>query len=163
MDNLCQEEIEKLKSEILSCETERKKLKTKYFDLLMENLQKDVEIEDIEKKFGSSIFDEFKNDIASDSIDKLSIIEFGEKNDSKFVLTVVRGLYQERLEDLSRKTVTGRSKNKATKEPISPSKMAIITKIFEKRVRGSSNSIERKKNINKHIKKAIQNIAKTGH
>lgn len=162
-ENSCQKQIEQLKSEISSCEAERKKLKNEYFDLLMVNLQKDVEINEMEKKTGSSTFDEFKNDLSSEAIDKLSIIGSEEKYDSKFILTVVRDLYGGKLNELSKKSVTGRAKVENTKESITPTKMTIITKIFEKRVSGSSKGIERKKNVNKHIKTAIQNIVKVGH
>lgn len=157
---MCKNEIQKLKDKIALCEAERKKMKAKYFDLLTENLKKDVEITEMEKKIHPSIFDGFENEFSTDSMEQIRLIELVQEEDSAFVLAAMRGLYDGKLDVLSKKTVTGRSKI-GGKEPISPEKLSIIKTLFNKRVEiNSINSIERKKKINKHVKTAIENINK---
>lgn len=129
-------------------------------------MKKDVEIEDIQSKIQPNIYDEFKNDLSEESIERLRKIGFQEKDDSVFVLAIVRGLYHDRLGDLSKKSITGRSKGVERKEPISPAKMSVIDKMFEKRMKRDGSSAKtsgRKNKVNKHIKTAIQNINKIGH
>lgn len=160
---MCQEQIRELKAQISLSEAKRKELKAKYFDLLTENLKKDVQIADIEKKIRPNIFHGFENQFSTDSIERLHLIGFAQKEDSAFVLAVMRGLYGGRLDVLSNKTVCGHSKDE-TKQPITPAKISIIRNLFHKRLeRDSINSAERKKKINRHIKSAIENINKTGH
>lgn len=96
-------------------------------------------------------------------MDKINLIGCDEKDDSSFILAVMRGLYDGRVGDLSKKTVTGRSKNDEVKEPVSPAKMCLIKDMFEERMtKSGSGSIERRKKMNKHVKMAIQNIVKIG-
>lgn len=159
---MCQKQIRQLKAQISLSEAERKELKAKYFDLLTENLKKDVEIAEMEKKIRPNIFHEFENKFSTDSMKRLRLIGFAQKEDSAFVLAVMRGLYEGRLAVLSNKTVSGHSKNK-TKGPITPAKMSIISNMFNERVESANNSVERKMKIKKHIKSAIGNINKTGH
>lgn len=134
---------------------------------MVENLKKDVELADMEKKIRPNMFLEFRNELSSDTMERLHIIGLEEKNDSSFVLASVRGLYHDRIDDLAKKTVTGRSKSKGTKEAISPSKMSIIKNMFERRLEMSGCALntqnERKAKINLHVKKAIENINKHKH
>lgn len=118
---------------------------------------------DIKKKIRPNVFKEFKNEFSCDSMEKIRFVGFTQKDDSEFVLAVVRGLYEGKLDVLSKKSVTGRSKD-GTKEAISPTKMSIVKNMFKKRIEMNSfNSVERKKKIARHIKTAIENINKIGH
>lgn len=160
---MCKEEIQQLKDEIALCEAERKELKGNYFDMLVENLKKDVEIAEMEKQIQPSILDGYEDKFPTDSIEQIRLIGFTKEEDSAFVLAVMRGLYDGNLDVLSKKTVTGRSKDEE-KEAISPEKMSIMKHLFDKRVDANSiDRTERKKKINKHIKSAIESINKKGH
>lgn len=125
-------------------------------------MKKDVEIEEMKKKNRPKMYHEFVNEFSAESIEKFRSIGLAQEEDSAFVLALVRSLYENNLNVLSKKTVSGRSKNK-TKEPISPAKKSIITNIFNKRLGTNSNSGERKKKLNTLIKTAIGNINKIGH
>lgn len=164
-NQLCQKKIKQLKAEILSCEAQRRELKAKHFELLAENMKKDVQIEELEKKMGPKVFHEFEKEFTAPSIEKLRSIGPDEKEDSVFIHAVVRGLYEHNIDDLVKKSVTGRSKDN-TKEPISPSKMLIMSKMFKERIETHASVTEndkRIKKLNKFIKIAIDNINKIGH
>lgn len=140
-NKLCQDEIQRIKDEISSCEAERRELKAIYFDLLNENMKKDVQIEEMEKKIRPKIYNEFAVKFPIESMEKLRSIGLEQEQDSLFMHAVVRGLYEGNINVLSSKTTTGRSKDK-TKEPISPKK-DIMTKIFNERIETTANAEER--------------------
>lgn len=163
-NNLCREEIQHLKSEIEKSETERKELKNKYFSLLAENFKKDIEIENLQEKVRPA-YQTFENEFSAKSMKRLRLIGFSPKEDSAFVLAALRGLYEGRLGDLSKKTVSGRSKDNA-KGPISPKKMSSIMNLFIERTERHGNSSEsaaRQHKVSKFISSAIKNINKIGH
>lgn len=92
----------------------------------------------------------------------LRSLELTEADDSKFVLAVVRGLYENRMEVLKDKNLSGRSKT-TNKTPITPEKMATIEGVFAERTSGCSEPAKRSKNLRKMIKSAVETINKQQH
>lgn len=161
--NFCASEIEAVEKEIASIEKECKLLRQKYHDKLVENLKKDVEIEQMELQIqDKSDYADFTEHFSDDSMKNIRSLGLTEASDSKFVLAVVRGLYENRLEVLQNKNLSGRSKL-ANKEPMTPEKMGIIKDIFSKRTNGSNESDKRRQNLRKMVKSAIETINKTQH
>lgn len=86
-------------------------------------------------------------------------------HDSTFILNVVKFLYKDNLEKLSKVSLTGLSTNEK-KERISPAHYDIIKQLF--RIRLESLSLDtkefilREKALHKHIKSAIFNLSKKG-
>lgn len=87
------------------------------------------------------------------------------RDDSQFVNSVIKVLYDENLHILTKKSVTGRSKPGKTKEAVTPEKHAIVKSIFTERIHSvtenDSERASRKKQLNKLIRYVIHNITKT--
>lgn len=85
--------------------------------------------------------------------------------DSKFVSVVVRNLYQNRLDILATKSITGRGKKGEKKGILTPENVDIIRRIFKERLSdlevGETERTEREKKVNKYIKDAQANISKS--
>lgn len=159
----CAAETEAVEKEIASTEKEYKDLRQNYYDMLVENIKKDVEIDELELKIQEkSNYTEFTEHFSENSMKFVRLLKNKEAEDSKFVLAVVRGLYEDRLEDLKKKNLSGRSKA-TNKEPVTPEKMATIRSIFAERTKGSAKSDERGRNLRKLIKSAIETINKKQH
>lgn len=143
---------------IAKCRLEIKDVKQKYHLALIENLRKDVTIENLLDKKKKSMFDNFHGDFPHDALESLRVIGNTEREDSTFVLTAVRGLYSD-LSTLKNKTYSGMSKNKS-KDPMTPKKLEILKTIFEKRIDNidCDSDIKRKKLFSKHVKTAIETI-----
>lgn len=74
-------------------------------------------------------------------------------------MAVVRALYEERLEVLDKKTVSGRNKEK---EKMTPEKLIIIRKIFRQRLSKVGDDKEKRlKRLTELIKNAQYSIAKS--
>lgn len=73
-------------------------------------------------------------------------------------------MYAERLSELKKKSLTGRSENEQKKEPVTPKKRDILNKVYTKRINSITDGhIERNKrikNLNNHIRIALNNINK---
>lgn len=98
-------------------------------------------------------------EFSSEQLAKLQSIGLTTREDSTFVLTVVRALYEERLEVLDKRTVSGRNKNK---EKMTPEKLSTIRKIFRQRLSKVTDDKEKRlKRLTELIKNAQYSIAKS--
>lgn len=159
----CASEIKNADDEIALIEAECKELRRKYHDMLVENIKKDVEIEDLEVKVREqSSYAEFTNHFSDESMKTLRSFEIAEANDSKFVLAAVRGLYVDRLEVLKERNLSGRSKTQK-KYPVTPEKKKILQDLFTERIKNATRLAERGQNLNALIKSAIGTINKIQH
>lgn len=125
--------------------------------MLVENVNKDLEIESLEKKNGSNRkYLGFEENFSPESLENLRLFDIGKKDDSKFILAAVRGLYSDDLKVLIKKTISGRSKSQP-KEKISPKKMEILKQLFKSRV---GDDVAREMDLGKFVKSAIVSINK---
>lgn len=111
-----------------------------------------------------------ENDFSRDGLSALRSIGGTKTDDSKFVLTGMRFLYQGQIKRLENVSVTGASKKKGTqpdaskksKEKMSPAKMNAVKSIYTQRLNAlgleSKELKERAKRINVHINNAIHNL-----
>lgn len=100
-------------------------------------------------------FEEFSSEQSA----KLRSIGLTTREDSTFVLAVVRALYEERLEVLDKRTVTGRNKQK---EKMTPAKLFTIRKTFRQRLSKVADDKEKRaKRLTELIKNAQYSIAKS--
>lgn len=147
-----QNEYEKLKCAITSNQK-------KYHEALILNLKKDLEIRSLKKKLKDGQFNQFNEILPQETIKKLNAIDTAENKDSHFILNVIRGLYKDDLDKLKLKSYSGRGTNK---QPMSPDKVRAVDCLFSQRLQLlGEQELERKKNMGKHIKTAIENINKS--
>lgn len=111
-------------------------------------------------------FSQFSNDFTDEMLAKLREINLTYHDDSKFVSSVMKFMYENRLSCLKSKSVTGRTTKKDNnKEKLTPEKMNILEKIYTERIDESTiNDFERKtrkQKLNKFVKDAIFNISKS--
>lgn len=159
----CGSEIKNTEDEIALVGAECKELRRKYHNMLVENIKKDVEIDDLEVKVREqSSYADFKNKLSDESMKTLRSFGIAEGNDSKFVLAAVKGLYEGRLEVVKERNLSGRSKTQK-KNPVTPEKMKILQDLFTERIKNTTGSAERGQNLNALIKSAIDTINKTQH
>lgn len=160
-NSLCQQQIEQLKDQITAIENEIKEEKEKYRNVLISNLQMDVSIDELEKKTKNKRYLEFGNELSKGTIHILNSLRSLKDDDSKFLNILIRDLYKENIGVLQTTTISGRSHNN-DKTPMSQSKSDLINKLFEKRLQYATEDGEvvgqRKKNLNKLIKTAIESI-----
>lgn len=162
MAECCQQEIDLLKQNLEQLTLESKKLKESYQNLLVENLQKDINIRRLKKELSSSKYSGFK-DIFSDScLDSLRSIGDSQREDCTFIGLALRDLYRENIDDLKLKTLSGRSKDsEKIKTEISPKKIETLERLFCERISNlPSAEVDdiRKKNLRKHIRNAIDSV-----
>lgn len=105
------------------------------------------------------VYTKFKDSFTADELALLRSIDGSISSDSSFVLTCVRSLYRNDMNRLENISVTGRSRTNQQKVKMSPQKMKTINDIFEERLKTmnlrSNERIQREKQINVHIKRAI--------
>lgn len=106
-------------------------------------------------------FIEYVNYFSEDQLSQLRSIGGSKPEDSSFVSTALRGLYDGKLDTLRSKTVCGRGQ----KEKMTPKKVEIINEMFQQRLHkctsDANERIVRKKRLNKLIKDAQFNITKS--
>lgn len=113
------------------------------------------------------IFSSFFDHLSEEQLAEIRLVGPSKGEDSTFVLTSVRNLYQGRLETLQMKSITGRSKKGESKEMLTPSNVDIIRRLFKERMMnvviegGEEERINREKKVNKYIKDAQANITKS--
>lgn len=113
------------------------------------------------------IFSSFLSYLSEEQLADIRLVGPSKGEDSTFVLTSLRNLYQGRLEILQKKTITGRSKKGETKEMLTPSNVDVIKRLFRERMfnvvteGGAEERVNREKKVNKYIKDAQANITKT--
>lgn len=136
-------------------------LKKDYHEMLVLNLKKDIEINQLKKD--SQSFQTFSGIFSDTTIDSFKSIINSKSKDSFFILTAIKDLYRSDLEKLKKRTYSGRVNTKNSKEPISPEKKKILTDVFQVRVKREPDGESRMKNLGKHIKVSIENINKTNN
>lgn len=106
----------------------------------------------------------FRGIFTTNELDKLRQIEPTRTGDSSFILHAVRCLYKDDLKKLSQISLSGRS-NKGQKEQIAYAQYNVIEKLFRKRLKAlrlsAEEYIDREKQMNKHIKNAFNNLARS--
>lgn len=119
----------------------------------------------ISTKNDLKLFDSFQNYFKDNQLSYLRSLDPRSENDSHFINTAVKALYDGRLNVLQNKSVTGRTKRGQTKEAVTPEKHGILTAIYLERImtatKDNTERGMRKKKLNKYIKDAIHNISKS--
>lgn len=127
--------------------------KKKYHEVLVSNLKKDFQIEQMKEQLTKYSFNELRGTLKDETIDTLKALEDSQKKDSTFVLTAIKDLYSNDLLRLKNKTYSGRKK-----EPITPEKLKVLRDLFTVRMNSIPNNRERQTNFGRCIKAAIENI-----
>lgn len=152
----CKTDIDAMENEVTLLEVEVKEMRLKYHAMLIENLKKDFEIKELKAQLKEQTkYVKFEKNFSSNAMETMRSYGDEKAQDSKFILTAVRDLYDGRLEDLQTKNLSGRSKG-ATKQPVTPEKMKILKEIFEERITYSKS--DERKTLSQNVKTAIQTI-----
>lgn len=159
----CQDEVQQLKKQISEHENEIKKQKDVYRSSLIRNFGLDCMIEDLEQQIDANVqmamYTNFESQISKQTIMLLQSFNLTNSDDCKFVTAILRDLYGDNILLLQTTTVSGRGIDKI---PIPSGKFNLIEKFFDARLEYSSkyepNHLERKKNLNKLLKSAIETI-----
>lgn len=158
----CVAEIDQIEAEIAKCMISYNEAKHEYQAALIENLRKDLILHKLLNQEKEDNFDEFSDRLSANTLVELRSLSKAEKCDSTFILTAMRGLYNQNLSALKNKTYSGASKNN-TKESISPENIKCLNDIFQKRLDNIADlgiNNERKKKFPKYVKNAIESINK---
>lgn len=160
-NDACRKQIKDLADEIAAVTNEIKGEKEKYRRVLISNLQMDVNIDALEKQLKNERFSEFAQSLSDATIRILRSYTSSKTDDCKFVMSIIRDLYKENIDELQMITASGRSKN-CDKKSISPEKADLINKIYYKRMQHAIEDGEviskRQKCLNNLIKSAIETI-----
>lgn len=151
----CQGEIDLLNQNLQYLLEKQKQLKNKYHELLVENIKKDIIINDLKEKIESEKINHYSGVLSSNCVQKLKIIDKSKKKDSTFIKCIINELYSK--EELKKKTVHGKSKD-SKKTPISPEKKKLLKKLLEERLQDVDDEEERELRrscLNKLIRNAI--------
>lgn len=154
------EKKEQTKELIRTCEEIIEK-KNHTLNLLRSQLNECVEAEN--RSEAKELFEEYQNDFTRDGLRELRSIGGTKTDDSKFILTGMRFLYDKKLHRLASITVTGRGKKgKNNSEKMSPKKMVAIKGAYTERLKmlklEEREFDQRSTRINIHINNAIQNL-----
>lgn len=159
----CVDEIEALTKELEEYTLQANRLKQKYKNSLIENLQKDIQIRVLEQKVKSNKKLKFV-ELSAATKDKIELIGNSTREDSTFVNCVLFDLYNDDIETIKQKSLSGRSKdNVNVNSEISPTKKNTLEKLFKERLSylpPQEVDEERKKKLNKLIRNAIDNAKK---
>lgn len=160
----CEKEIEALTNELTEYTSKANTLKQKYKNSLIVNLQKDVQIRNLEQKIKSKRNLNFV-ELSDETRNKIKLIGDSAREDSTFVNCVLHHLYNDNIEIIKKKTLSGHPKASASTVccEISPDKKNTIEKLFNERLSylpPSQVDEERKKKLNKLIRNAIDNAKK---
>lgn len=151
----CETEVKAMENEAALLEKEYDELKKKYYNALLENLKKDVEIEALEESLQSK-YRKFSDILPENTLKVLRSLENTKSKDSKFILTALRGLYADRMDELKNINLSGISKKNEDKRPMTPEKQDSLRQMLRER----TNDSERVSQINRLIKTAIETINK---
>lgn len=159
-DMRCRTETDAIRMQIFECERKINEGKERYHQLLVLNLKKDVAIEELKQRLADSLYENFNDVLSRESISKLRALGNEQKDDSTFVLSIVTDLYKDDLSRLQNKSFSGSKKT----SPMTPQKVDKIQKLFGERMnhieKSMSVTADRKSNIGKLIKNAIESINK---
>lgn len=120
-----------------------------------------VSISHEQSNFESMRFCEFSNVFASEQLAELRSIGISEREDSTFILSLMRMIYADELTKLKVKSVSGRTTKKdQPKQKFTPEKEKIIRKMYAERLIDVKDN-NRANKLNKLIKNALRNIVKS--
>lgn len=154
-----QQEIEKLKAILDSCDNHNSVSNS------VANPQNSTAVAAMLVPSQPNIFSKFAENRSFTEQQLVTIRSIGntKTDDSKFISTVMKSLYEGRLEVLQTKSITGRSKPGTQKDKITPEKITIIYDLFTERidflVSDPKERVVRKGNVNKLIRDAQRNIS----
>lgn len=154
----CYSEIASLKLELDTYQQKRDELSTHYHDMLIENLKRDGLIRKLESKLSVSYLNEFRIDLSEEAIDDLERVPNVPEKDTAFISRVVRDIYKDDLHRLKNKVYRINARN-PSKTPLTPSKVDLVRRIFQKRITGKQ-SAERLEKFGKHVKTSLESINK---
>lgn len=137
------------------------------------NLQKDLEIKRLKEQLKKKNLNERKSEILfgnfadrfeSGEIKKIRSIKSGKRNDSAFVLTILKSLYKNEEEKLVDRRVTDRKYDGTKKNELSAEKKQMMREMLEERVLHELSSpqdekelAERMNQLNRHMRNALHN------
>lgn len=149
----CRKEIDELKQSIAEYAVKYNELKKTYHSALVENLKRDVILEQLCEQNKTKSFDEFKNDFTGKALLDLQLIGTSEREDSTFILSAVRNLFQEKRASLKNSTYRSLSSTE-------PEKIDNIRKVYYARLESIQSIPRRYTKFPKHVKTAIESINK---
>lgn len=161
-DQCCIDKILSLKEKLEQLKIESKKLKGKYAELLIENLQKDIIIRNREQQIQKHKFGDFNGVLSDACLDKLRAFGNSQKKDSPFIAAVLNDLYRNNVDVIKQKVLNCHSTS-TERSAISPQKYAVLDRLYAQRLSYiPSEEVDdfRKKNLNKLIRNAIDNAKK---
>lgn len=138
------------------------------------NMQKDLEIKHLKQRLNTNKVNEipFQNhshQFEPGEMRKIRSIKGGERNDSAFVLTILKGLYKNEEAKLNDRQVTARKYGGIKKIELSAEKKEIMREMLKERVLdelGTSHEgnelADRLNKLNRHMRNALHN-SKTAH
>lgn len=134
-------------------------------------LEKDITIKKLSEKNGEKsaaaqkmLFTKYANQFEDDELKIIRSSMPGAKNDSNFVLNIMRGLYKgNEMKKLKNRTATSRKNKGSEKHEISFEKKDLITEMFKERLTAEhqddvTESSKRFKRLNDLLRSAIHNI-----
>lgn len=140
------------------------------------NMEKDLQIKKLAaeseaKKKSDHLFDEFSSDFDKNELTAIKSVGPGQKNDSRFVLNIMRFLYKNDEEaKLKNRSACGRKFKNEKKLEISFEKKSILKRMYKQRVDDelpelahsatANEHSKRMKNFNSLVRSAIHNILK---
>lgn len=154
----CYSEIVDLRTELEAHLGKIDELSQQYHDMLIENLKKDAIIRKLEAKLKDGYLNEFREYLSEAAVDELNLVANVSEKDSAFILKLMRQVYKNDLHRLKHKTYSQSIRNKS-KTPLTPTKVDLIKRIYEKRIKGHQNR-ERLERFGKHVKTSIETINK---
>lgn len=114
------------------------------------------------KSISTVSFSKFCDDLSSDVLADLRSIGMNIREDSKFISTIIKGVYADRLDVLKGKSVLGRGRLKEKNSKVTPKKYDLLTGLFDERLKkiDEPERTMRFKRLNKLIKDSMNNISK---
>lgn len=104
VDNCCEDEIDALKKELKFWSEKSENLKLEYGKKLIENLKKDIEIRDLNKKSDSKKFNSFKETLSPHCLEAIKKIDNSPSKDSVFIRYALKDLYSTNNEIIKKLT-----------------------------------------------------------
>lgn len=156
VEDICVEEINNLKKELIELTLKSKELKHNYHELLIENLKKDLVVSDLKEKVGSHTrnqkYKSFEDRLSENCLTNLKLISDSGKDDQFFVEIILKDIYGESLINQS---LSGRSANGKSSK-ISQATKTLLQGLFNERVQYIPEIGDaRKSQLNKFIRNAI--------
>lgn len=148
----CEDEIDSLEKELANLTEEVKQSKQQYQKLLIENLQKDIIIQQTKSKHDENKYNSFLENISKSCVEKLKLVGNLQRDDSKFVSVALNGLYKNNTDIIKQRNLSGR---KST--AISPEKKSILERLFRERMNSLNCDQSRIDSLPKLIRNAIDN------